>query len=128
MAQHLRTGFGVPESHIHLLCDNDATRKNIIAGLESLITHPNIHRGDAIIIYFAGHGSQVRAPEGWPAEKGMVETILPVDEGSGDGSSEIYGIPDRTIASIVYELSEAKGHNIVCLAPTFPRFLLNRAF
>ena len=113
MNRILQTVFGVPHTNIRLLCDQDATRRRILTEFKSLIINPNIQRGDAMIIYFAGHGSQVRAPVGWDAEGGMVETICPVDEELSEGGLEVHGIPDRTIAHLVHELSQAKGPNIV---------------
>ena len=113
MAWLLQEEFGVPKANVQLLCDQDATRKRIIAGFESLVTNPNIQYGDAIVIFFAGHGSQAPAPVNWDAEGGMVETLCPVDEEFQSGRSQIHGIPDRTVAGLVDALSKAKGKNIV---------------
>ena len=111
----LHLNFGVPESHIRLLCDQDATRTRILDEFKALATNPNIRKGDAIVIYFAGHGSRAPAPPEWQVEGDEIETICPVDEEFDGGPSAIHGIPDRTIAALVHAISVAKGENIVAL-------------
>ena len=56
----------VPREQISLLLDDKATRQGIVDSFSKhLINNPAIQRGDAILIYFAGHGSQMLAPQGW---------------------------------------------------------------
>ena len=117
MRRYLGADLGVPDKRIRLLCDDDATRERIIAEFEALITNPDIQHGDALVIFFAGHGSRARVSPDWHAEGETVETICPVDEEFGDGESEIHGIPDRTIAGLVHRLASAKGGNIVSSNP-----------
>ena len=108
----LKANFGVPDDHICLLCDQYATRARIIEELKGLATNPNIQRGDAIIIYFAGHGNRASVPPEWQFGREEVKTICPVDE-YGSPDSDVHGIPDITINALLYKLSLAKGENIV---------------
>jgi len=108
--------FHVPPNNFFLLADKRATRRAIIIdGFQNhLINNGYIQRGDAIVIFYAGHGSQTDAPNGWVADGGKVETICPYDERSkGKDGKEIFGIPDRTIGGLLRSLATAKGDNIV---------------
>jgi hypothetical protein len=73
-----------------------------------------IEEGDAIVIFYAGHGSRVGAPTGWMSSDDIIETLCPHDERTIHKTGEaIHGIPDRTINAILYDLSSVKGNNIV---------------
>jgi hypothetical protein len=74
-----------------------------------------IKKGDAMLFFYAGHGSRVEAPSGWLAGDGMIETICPCDERTRDPNDDfIHGIPDRTIDGLMRRLAFQKGDNIVC--------------
>ncbi|KAJ7178594.1 hypothetical protein C8R43DRAFT_1117968 [Mycena crocata] len=52
--------------HICMLLDRQATKENIeTCFLTHLLQNAKIAHGDAISIYFAGHGSTIRAPIDW---------------------------------------------------------------
>ena len=95
-----------------------ATRDNIIAKIKSFKDNNNIEKGDPIVIFFAGHGTQSSRVEwkdsSYPSP--LIECICPVDIGkplkSGSLDS-ITGIPDFTIRALLNELSSSKGNNIV---------------
>lgn len=54
--------FGVPRDQICLLLDSRATKSNIEnAFMAHLVNNSSIDPGDAILIYFAGHGSSMLA-------------------------------------------------------------------
>jgi hypothetical protein len=112
----------VPDSQIVFLMDKNATRKAILAAFRKhLTTNDNIAEGDTIILYYAGHGSRVTAPNGWAATDGRIETLCPYDDGMIDENGEaIHGIPDRTINLLLRELAAIKGNNIVRLAAFHP--------
>lgn len=115
MVAFLRDRLQVPEDHIAFLSDESATRGNIISTFSKHLTqNEEILEGDAMIVYYAGHGSRVPAPEGWQASDGQIETICPHDEGmqTADGKV-ITGIPDRTVNTLLRELAAKKGNNIV---------------
>ena len=116
--------FRIRSSHFLCLADERATRSAIISGFQDhLIDNNNIERGDAIVIYYAGHGSRAAAPKGWVADETKVETICPYDERTFDcDGKEIFGIPDRTIGGLLRKLCSYKGDNIVRM--TCHRFVL----
>jgi len=105
----------VPESHMIYLCNEAATRDAILSQFRRhLIENPQIKQGDAIIIYYAGHGGRVDAPSGWTSSDGKIETICPHDEWMLDlEGNAIPGIPDRTINELLRRLASEKGNNIV---------------
>jgi len=113
--------FRTRSSHFLCLADERATRSAIIAGFQDhLIENNNIERGDTIVIFYAGHGSQSAAPKGWPADNDKVETICPHDERTeDDDGKEIFGIPDRTIGGLLRRLCASKGDNIVRITCRF---------
>ncbi|ETW80067.1 hypothetical protein HETIRDRAFT_477650 [Heterobasidion irregulare TC 32-1] len=114
MVTFLRDRLQVPEDHIAFLSDESATRKNIISTFSNHLTHnEEILEGDAMIMYYAGHGSRVPAPEGWQASDGQIETICPHDEGMQTADGQVItGIPDRTVNTLLRELATKKGNNI----------------
>ncbi|KAF7366730.1 hypothetical protein MSAN_00931100 [Mycena sanguinolenta] len=118
----LRQDLKVPKDHICMLLDKHATKENIEKSfLRHLVHNDNIQRGDAIVIFFAGHGSSVPAPDGWFQEgsiDGKVEVLCSYDYGQHGA----VGISDRSLRSMLEELSRAKGDNITvivdsCFAP-----------
>ncbi|KDN42035.1 hypothetical protein RSAG8_07080, partial [Rhizoctonia solani AG-8 WAC10335] len=139
-AESMRDYFesiGVPSKNLLCLFDEKATREGILDAFEShLINNPYIQPHDPIVIFFAGHGDRMPAPRSWHTSDGMVEMILPHDasyEGTGsDNPSDqgvgirrtttldadkkyVYGIPDLTLAFLLYRLSQEKGNNITVI-------------
>ncbi|CUA72783.1 Myosin-VIIa [Rhizoctonia solani] len=129
--------IGVPSDNLLCLFDEQATRDGILDAFEThLIANSRIQRHDPIVIFFAGHGDRMAAPKSWHTSDGMVEMILPHDasyEGTGsDNPSDqgvvprrtntleaakkyVYGIPDLTLAFLLYRLSQEKGNNITVI-------------
>ena len=94
--------------NIRHLRDSEATRKGILSAFEEhLINNQEIQQNDAIVFYFAGHGSYEIPEEKYFAGSKM-ETICPYDDRTG-----VRGIPDRTFASLMRRLAVLKGNNIV---------------
>ncbi|KAF7366607.1 Metacaspase-7 [Mycena sanguinolenta] len=111
-------GLGVPKSNILFLKDEDATRDKILAAFNShLLTNARIpDHGDAsMILYFAGHGTRVRAPGNLISQDEMVEGICPVDERTSPGGNYVHTIPDYVLIYLLRELSEKKGENITVI-------------
>jgi hypothetical protein len=115
MVDLLSHKFHVPSSHFLCLANENATRNAIISGFQKhLIENNNIERGDAIVIFYAGHGGRVDAPKGWVADDNQVETICPHDERTiGHDDREVFSIPDQTLCGLLRKLSSIKGDNIV---------------
>lgn len=115
MEDLLINDFNVPRSNVLVLLNKAATRQNILGSIQTHLLHnPYIEQGDAMIIFFAGHGNRVPVPEGWFSSDDKIETICPHDEGMKDMDGEpIPGIPDRTINDLIRRIAETKGNNIV---------------
>ncbi|KAJ2923438.1 hypothetical protein H1R20_g13657, partial [Candolleomyces eurysporus] len=106
--------LAVPESQIRVLQNENATRDAIIDSLGKLSKDKRIQRGDPILIYYAGHGSEADAPKKWNWDTPKIQTILPHDYGRKDSTGRvIQGIPDRTLGFLLSEISREKGNNIV---------------
>ncbi|KAJ7291288.1 hypothetical protein C8J57DRAFT_1587151 [Mycena rebaudengoi] len=118
----LRKDLRVPKEQICMLLDEHATKDNIEQSfLRHLVNNDDIKRGDAIIIYFSGHGSTIAAPPDW-FHKGSVSGTAEVLCSYDFGQRGVAGISDRSLHSMLTELSAAKGDNIVvildsCFAP-----------
>lgn len=106
----------VPESHVCSLFNEQATREAIISGFKThFIGNPQIAKGDVMLWFYAGHGSETPAPKGWISQGGKIENICPYDERTiGVDEKEVPGIPDRTVGALLRILAAAKGDNIVC--------------
>jgi hypothetical protein len=114
---YLQRHLGVPKKRIINLRDKAATRQGIIRSFRALGRNSDINRQDAIFIYFAGHGSEMKAPAGWETGGNKIQLILPQDTGTKMPSGEsIHGIPDRTVAALLDDLAREKGDNIVRLS------------
>ncbi|KAJ7712630.1 caspase domain-containing protein [Mycena metata] len=112
----ITTNFATP--FICRLHNEAAKRKDILDNFRShLIENINIKPGDAIIFYFAGHGSRVTAPDGWRSNDDLIETICPYDQRvSVNGVIQgVPGIPDITIAALLRELARNCGNNITVI-------------
>ncbi|PVF97865.1 hypothetical protein CPB86DRAFT_706226, partial [Serendipita vermifera] len=116
VTEFLKSRLRVPVSQITTLLDSQATRSRIIQSLKDLQCNPNIRYNDPILIYFAGHGLNCQAPEGWT--DGEILFLVPHDyeeEDETKDSQPIYGIPHRTINALLAELFAIKGDNITMI-------------
>jgi hypothetical protein len=113
--------LGVPGSQIVFLADEEATQREISKQFDHfLLGNANIQRDDAIILFFAGHGSQPDAPQGWLAENNKIETLCSHDvRTDGEDGEEVWGISDRAIDVLMRRLASEKTDNIVCLSLLF---------
>ncbi|KAI9461121.1 caspase domain-containing protein [Boletus coccyginus] len=109
--------LSVPLSQIVFLADEEATRQEIVNQFNQfLIENEDIQRNDAIIFFFAGHGSQLVAPQGWLTDSNKIETLCSHDyRTTGDDGKEILGISDRAIDALMRRLAFEKGDNIVAI-------------
>ncbi|KAH9913630.1 peptidase C14, caspase domain-containing protein, partial [Fomitopsis serialis] len=107
----------VPDSRVVRLTDADATRVTILDTFnKDLINNPHIHANDPIVIFYAGHGDRIPAPDNWAAENNMIETICPHDERTKNEKGKIVsGIPDRTFDGLMRRLASKKGNNIIAV-------------
>ncbi|KAF8148655.1 hypothetical protein B0H34DRAFT_736447 [Crassisporium funariophilum] len=111
--EYLETNLNVPTSHIHTLLNRAASRSAIIESFIRLKEDSRIDKDDPILIFYAGHGSEVPAPLGWESgsDSAKIQLLVPQDYCSAKGR-EIPGIPDRTIGALLNNIAEVKGNNI----------------
>ena len=84
--------FGFPEKNIRLVIEEQATRNGILAAMrEELLTKPN--RGDVVVLYYAGHGSQRRNSKRGPSYRD--QTIVPYD-----ANQLVFDVRDKEIRQI----------------------------
>ena len=114
--QYLEEDLGVPESQIRLLHNAEATRAAIIQEFKNLMADRHIHRGDPILIFYAGYGGEADAPKGWEAGDAKIQMLIPHDFRTTVDGREVYGIPDRTIGALLSRVAQKWDDNIVCLA------------
>ncbi|KAJ2915855.1 hypothetical protein MD484_g4547, partial [Candolleomyces efflorescens] len=105
MDQYLRTSLNVPESQIVNLRNHQATRNKIIAAFHGLRDNLRINYQDPILIYYAGHGSEL------PLKEGKVQTLVPADYLAGKTKP----IPDRTVAALINGIAKRHGNNITVI-------------
>ncbi|KAH9892774.1 hypothetical protein C8Q73DRAFT_72426 [Cubamyces lactineus] len=111
----------VPPGHICTLLDSQATKRNIEDRFTSHLVHnPSIEPGDALIVYFAGHGSSLRAPPAWLKRgHGDVSVLCPYDYDTKIASGRFNaGISDESLDVMLRDLAEAKGDNITVILDT----------
>lgn len=84
--------------------------------MSHFVNNPAIEEGDAMIIYFAGHGGTIRSPRGWYAD-GMrdVQVLCPYDYDTKSSNGRIAGISDRSFHAMLKDLSATKGNNITVI-------------
>lgn len=112
-AKFLEEKLQVPKAHIQNLRDEQATRENIIKAFLDLRDNRDIQPQDPIVIYYAGHGSEINAPPGWESGGRQIQCLVPHDASDKTG---INAIPDVTVAALLNMLADAKGNNIVRLS------------
>lgn len=117
MRDFLKDILKVPESNIRLLTDSKAKRADIMKGFSDLQNDQRIKKGDPILIFFAGHGGETPAPDGWQTgdvEK-KIQMIIPKDFCSNKTAGLVYGIPDISIGALIDGIEGEKGDNITVI-------------
>ncbi|KDR74399.1 hypothetical protein GALMADRAFT_269297 [Galerina marginata CBS 339.88] len=117
VATYLQDRLGVHKDHIKLLLNESATRNVIIQELQRLAIDPRIQRGDPIVIFYAGHGSEASPPPEWEAGglKATIQLTLPYDVYCKSGSEIVMPIPDRTLGALIDAIAVEKANNIVII-------------
>ncbi|KAI0339805.1 hypothetical protein BDW22DRAFT_1360822 [Trametopsis cervina] len=113
----LTNGLHVPRNQVCLLINSQATKRAIEDNFMShLVNNADIDKDDAIIIYFAGHGSSVHSPRGWYND-GMkaVDVLCPYDHDCKSAEGRVAGISDRSFHAMLRDLAQVKGNNITVI-------------
>ncbi|KAL0567812.1 hypothetical protein V5O48_014182 [Marasmius crinis-equi] len=107
----LKEMYGVPERRIVKLINQEATREKILRALESLVNRPEIDKNDPIVIYYAGHGSEIETESA-----GKMQMLLPQDfVRNGSLNRQGQGITDRSLCHLLTKIAEKKSDNITVI-------------
>jgi hypothetical protein len=122
--QYLESSLGVDPSHIKTLYNEEATGQAIVRELCSLAEDTRILAGDAIVIFYAGHGAEANPPIDWDTGGKNIQLLVPHDF-EQVGNATVIALPDRTIGMLLDQIADAKGANIVRTLSSFytPRFI-----
>ncbi|KAF8182905.1 caspase domain-containing protein, partial [Pholiota molesta] len=105
---YLESKLSVDKSQITSLRNERATRSAIIQAFRALENDGRIQHGSPILIYFAGHGGEATAPEGWPCS-GKVQMIIPLIVDRLSMESRI------SQSNRISNVSQTKGENITVI-------------
>jgi hypothetical protein len=109
VAAYLEDRLSVPQDHVTILENESATRAAMLENLRSLTNDPRIQRGDPIVIFYAGHGSEVVAPPGWEAggrNALNIQVTMPYDVYCRSGGKVVDPIPDHTLGALLATISQ----------------------
>lgn len=103
----------VPESQILMLLGENASRNAIMESLASFETDKRINTGNPIVIFFAGHSTEVLTSSNRPfGPQCYVQSLVPHDYCTTPGK-EVPPIPESTIGCFLDNIAGRKGNNIV---------------
>lgn len=102
----------MPDDQIQLLLNTSASRSAILAALSRFRDNPKIEKGDPILVFFAGHGSEVAVDSG----ERKIQVIMPQDY-SNDPENPVAPIPCRAVDKALHKVAHTKGDNIVSEIP-----------
>jgi hypothetical protein len=89
--------FGFAENNIHIVEEEKATRDGILQAMKKYLLDESV-RGDTVVFYYAGHGSQ-RYNSLTDKPFHLDETIVPADASSG-----VFDIRDKEIARLFNQI------------------------
>lgn len=81
-AEVLVARYGFAAQDVELLLNGDATRAGILTGIRRVLVEPS-EPGDVAVLYYAGHGSQIRSAKGREGFSPWDQTLVPADAGAG---------------------------------------------
>ncbi|KAH6909161.1 caspase domain-containing protein [Coprinopsis sp. MPI-PUGE-AT-0042] len=116
--EYLQTDLKVPSNQIIVLCNKEASRANILDAFEKMKRDTRIQKDDPILIYYAGHASELTRETGDP-----IQVIFPQDYNQ---ESEVKAIPDCKIVALLDDLAETHGNNITVILDCCHSGTLNR--
>ena len=87
MRDALVVARGFPEDNVRMLLNHDATKAAIQEGVTGWLVQ-NARPGDNVVIFFAGHGSQMWDEDG-DEDDGLDETLAPADVLAGSTDLDI---------------------------------------
>jgi Caspase domain len=98
---------------VEAVVDEQATREGIWDVLNShLLENTKIKPGDAVVIYYAGHGTVYPANRFRPRVRDHVEAILPIDRGEKKDGKMVPDIFDFELKGFLKRLNKSRTRNI----------------
>ncbi|KAK0486537.1 hypothetical protein IW261DRAFT_1664882 [Armillaria novae-zelandiae] len=113
----LQETLRVPKSQIKNLRNEEGTGLTIETAIKDLGNNPKIKRDDPILIFFAGHGAEAKAPSGWSSSNERIQMLVPHDF-IASGSKDLnhgQGVLDRRLSHILADLAARKSDNITVI-------------
>jgi uncharacterized caspase-like protein len=113
---YLENVIGIPSTQIVVLTDEKATRSAMIGALKDLRDDDRIDPGDAILVYYAGYGTEVEPPINWESDGQAMKAIVPYDCDviiDTKSCQRVAPIPDRVLEVLFANIADKKGDNIV---------------
>ncbi|KAE9403636.1 hypothetical protein BT96DRAFT_878516 [Gymnopus androsaceus JB14] len=107
----------VPTENITNLRDEQATATEIIKAFEALVVDSRIPKGSPILIFYAGHGVEALAPEGWISNDGVIQSLVPYNffPGTEWNRTTKNSISDIKLGQLLEKIANAKGNNITVI-------------
>ncbi len=126
----LQETLGVPQGQIKNLRNEEATRLSIEAAIKELGNNPAIKKDDPILIFYAGHGAEAKAPSGWPSANGKIQMLIPHDftTSGSDDSERGQGVLDMKLSHLLTNLAAKKSDNIVRFRLILSRIVSDRVY
>lgn len=112
---YLQDRLGIPSNQIVLLNDKAVTHSKIIEALKDLGNDACIEVGDAILLYYAGHGAEIDPPKYREdrARKKIQAIVLHDCNSINDSGQQVPPIPHYLLRNLLSKVVERKGDNIV---------------
>lgn len=96
--------LGFAPAEVMAILDGDATRETVLAAFETWLV-AGTEPGDRVLLYYAGHGSQIADRNGDEAADGLDEVLVMVDAAGPDPGGVI---SDDEIAALLDRLADRR--------------------
>ncbi|KAK0234488.1 hypothetical protein EDD85DRAFT_774432 [Armillaria nabsnona] len=113
----LQETLRVPTGQIKNLRNEEATRLTIETAIKDLGNNPAIKKDDPILIFYAGHGAEAKAPSGWRSANGKIQMLIPHDfiTSGSNNSEQGQGVLDTRLSRLLADLATKKSDNITVI-------------
>ena len=112
-SQTLQARFGIPEDHLKLLLNIEASHQNIIDHFQRYLIDRDWKQHDTAVFYFSGHGAQSIAPEiFWDIEPDHLNESLVCHDSRTPGVPDLL---DKELRYLIAQLAKKCGHIAVFL-------------
>ncbi|PPR00906.1 hypothetical protein CVT26_015516 [Gymnopilus dilepis] len=110
--KYLENDLQVPPTQIKTLLNAEATRSNILQAFDEMGSDPTIVKGDALVVFYAGHGAERPVDPANPVVK--MQMLVPHDF-SSDPMHRVAPITDRELERSIGNIAAEKGDNITVI-------------